>query len=456
MGRLSRPLNEGAIQAADDEFYAKHPELVKDGKRIPLSSTDPAQADLRKEWVELYKKHGGKEEGDDDKPPAKKPDDPCEPCPEKCKPIASLKVVELTYDSDHALLKDDKADWRNEGTLYPEPEWKPDRQHPISHSMKKKVSLKLKIEVKPDDACPETGTLEGTGPDGLKFKLDGVSYTPGIHEFALTSDKELSEKVRKLNFAVSWKAKAESTQGGGQTKNEMFVTIDTPINEGQKEDGVTYKRMSKAVEMVGAVGSTDPHTIVAALMKKFPFYTLERDPAVPEEYDHPQFFNKEAEKAGAWPMADYIANAAECQAIVRFVRGVIKQVGCPGEAKPVVIWADPDVDGGKTVLEKDFPATTLHNKSKKVGSKTWYPALADTDPGSVGKLFKRNAIGMNAYEACLKFTHNGVTKYYGGGAGVYDSKDEVIHAFQALVWFSVEYDSAGNGLYRIEEIVQRY
>lgn len=81
MGRLSRPLNRDAVKAADDEFYAKHPEFVKDGKRIPLSDTDPSQADLRKEWVVLYKKHGGKEEGDKNKPPVKKPDDPVQPCP---------------------------------------------------------------------------------------------------------------------------------------------------------------------------------------------------------------------------------------------------------------------------------------------------------------------------------------------------------------------------------------
>lgn len=456
MGRLSRPLNSDAIKAADDEFYAKHPEFVKDGKRIPLSDIDPRQAALRKEWVELYKKHGGKEEGDENKPPAKKPDDPCEPCPDQCKPITNLTIVELAYHSDHALLKDDKTDWKNEGSLYPEPEWTPAEQHPISHSMKKKVSLTLKIKVEPDNACPESGTLEGAGSDSLKFKLTGVSYKPGINSFALTSDKELSEKVQKFDFAVSWTAKAESTQGSGQTKNEMFVTLDTPINEGKSEDGVTYKRMDKAVELVGAVSSTDPHTIVATLMKKFPFYTLERDVAVPENYDHPQFFKKDAKETGAWPMADYMSSSGECQAIVRLVRGVIKQVGCPGEAKNVVIWADPDVDGGKTVLEKEFPATTLHDKKKTVGAKTWYPALADSDPGLVGTLFKSDAIGMNTYEACLKFTHNKVTKYYGGGAGVYDSKDEVIHAFQALVWYSVEYDSAGNGLYRIEEVVQRY
>jgi hypothetical protein len=95
MGRLSRPLNSDAVKAADNEFYAKHPELVKDGKRIPLSETDPKQADLRKEWVDLYKKHGGQEE-EDEKPPAKKPDAPVIPCPktEKCDPNVTIGRVQ--------------------------------------------------------------------------------------------------------------------------------------------------------------------------------------------------------------------------------------------------------------------------------------------------------------------------------------------------------------------------
>lgn len=80
MTRLSRPLDEKAVRAADSDFYAKHPELIKDGKRIPLSKD---QADLQKEWRDLYIKHGGKIE-----PPKqlsdKKPKDVVQTCSEGC------------------------------------------------------------------------------------------------------------------------------------------------------------------------------------------------------------------------------------------------------------------------------------------------------------------------------------------------------------------------------------
>jgi len=56
--RAKRPLNKAAVKKADAEFYANHPEL----KGLPLSATDPKQATLRREWMDLYIKHGGEVE----------------------------------------------------------------------------------------------------------------------------------------------------------------------------------------------------------------------------------------------------------------------------------------------------------------------------------------------------------------------------------------------------------
>jgi hypothetical protein len=212
--------------------------------------------------------------------------------------------------------------------------------------------------------------------------------------------------------------------------------------------------MKTAVDLVSAAGSIDPHTIVAHVMSLLPYYTLERDPAVPVKFKHPTYFNS---IGGAWPMAAFMGQYGECQAIVRFVRGVIKQVGCPGEAKAIVVWSDPDVDGGATALEKEIgKGGGLSSKVKKVGKKKWYAALADRDPVAVGQVFTPKNMGMNNFEACLRFSHGGVTKYYGGGAGIYDSPQEVIKAFYALVWITFETDAVGNDNYRIEEIVYRY
>lgn len=67
--RAQRPLNLAAVDAADDEIYAKHEKDPRpnalydaDGNRKPLDSKDPAQANLRREWMDSYVAHGGKVE----------------------------------------------------------------------------------------------------------------------------------------------------------------------------------------------------------------------------------------------------------------------------------------------------------------------------------------------------------------------------------------------------------
>ena len=49
-------------------------------------------------------------------------------------------------------------------------------------------------------------------------------------------------------------------------------------------------------------------------------------------------------------MSDYVDESGECQAIVRLVRAILRQLGVPGEARTLLVWADPEVDGGKKAL----------------------------------------------------------------------------------------------------------
>lgn len=106
MGRLARPLNQDAVKKADDEFYANHPEYIdENGNRIPLSANDPNEEALRQEWIELYKKHGGKEEADK-KPPKKDPDDPVQPCPiDEVYTLACRWIDTNEYCGDNARLE---------------------------------------------------------------------------------------------------------------------------------------------------------------------------------------------------------------------------------------------------------------------------------------------------------------------------------------------------------------
>jgi hypothetical protein len=59
MVRLKQQLEGAAVQAADDDFYDLHPEMVLNGARQPIDSDDPEQSSLRDLWTYLYIAHGG-------------------------------------------------------------------------------------------------------------------------------------------------------------------------------------------------------------------------------------------------------------------------------------------------------------------------------------------------------------------------------------------------------------
>jgi hypothetical protein len=77
--KAALPLDKAAVRKSDDHFYANHPELVQDGERIPLDATDPKQARLRSEWMDLYEANHGRAETTPSR--KKKPADAVEPCP---------------------------------------------------------------------------------------------------------------------------------------------------------------------------------------------------------------------------------------------------------------------------------------------------------------------------------------------------------------------------------------
>jgi hypothetical protein len=118
------------------------------------------------------------------------------------------------------------------------------------------------------------------------------------------------------------------------------------------EDGVTLKRMRAAVKIVedyqrsGKLTSMDPHALVDTLRVWAGKYTTEPNKNGPA--DHPWYVSG---PQGAWLFVDYKDLKANCQAMVRLIRGILHQLGVPGKAEPVVVWADPFEEHGKTAIE---------------------------------------------------------------------------------------------------------
>ncbi|HZS57201.1 MAG TPA: hypothetical protein VFA65_22555 [Bryobacteraceae bacterium] len=416
--------------------------------------------------------------------------------------ITAIKPVRVTFKSDHHMMTDNNADWTNSGSVFPKPEWttrKP--SNPISHTKNQKVEIEVDFDVAPANASETVGDVAGIATFcRLFFSASKQKFKGGLVTVSVRSTTPLLDMVEKLSGDIQWRVTTVADGAfdvGSSSGHTIYVTWDTPISVSGHEAGITQKRMELAVKLVGDAivsagyaesrlvpedanqpvsSNISPHWIVNDLMRQVKGYELVPNPNVPAQFDHPQYFN---DRGGAWTMADYLSYSAECQAIVRFYRAVIKQVGCPGLAQIMAVYARPDVDNGNTVLEDDMETNSASGLNavspKRVGDRSFVAALLDKDPGSdPGKIFDGNrrgripGIGLNTFEACLKFTfpepqsgatpEAGATQYYAGGTGgsVMDNKERVIKVFWALVWYSFVLGQPGEYLVKVEEIVARY
>jgi hypothetical protein len=325
------------------------------------------------------------------------------------------------------------------------------------------MDLPVKLRLRLGEGTPAAPAIRGAGPLGMAFLASSLTLPSGSSWIDFSSDRQLEKKIQRLGFSIEWSTSGESALVAlATTFDIMYVTMGPPLDDHQEtwpEDGVTQKRMDRAVAWVEPLDTLDPHAIVGGLMARFPGYSLHPSAKVPRRFKHPTFFNDEG---GAWAMTDHVEESGECQAIVRLVRGILRQLGVPGETQILVTWADPDVDGGSTPLHADLEETPDAGLTKvsKINGKLAIAALVD-GPVEEGRTYPaphspmrdgQVSPGLNRYEACLKFTAGGKTRYYCGGAGVLDAEDQILSTFWGLVWFTPHRDSS----YRIEKIVKKY
>ena len=118
--RATRPLNQQAVKAADDDLYSSHagdprPNALYDenGNRKPLDATDPDQADLRNEWMESYKANGGGTEPVDLS--GSDPGEPVQSCDHTQQQVDPVIVAgETEIDESEVTPPEEPADQRTE------------------------------------------------------------------------------------------------------------------------------------------------------------------------------------------------------------------------------------------------------------------------------------------------------------------------------------------------------
>ncbi|WP_394829017.1 hypothetical protein [Pendulispora albinea] len=389
------------------------------------------------------------------------------------KRISALKIIRATFKSDHHVMVDNwlqsnqqDPDWSAGGQLLPKPDWvfgKPSA--PISHSKGVPIEVEIVFEVQPPDAqsVPVSIKGKGTGSAALqKIAFDEWrNLVGGNAAVSLTGPRLTSapDVVARMSGDIAWDGLPSDVltrfAAGASWGHTIFVAIDTPMDAGNRETGITHRRMAASIELVQSTGAHGTHEIVQGLMRKLPAYTLDRDPAVPDEYRHPTYFNA---KAGAWPLAQFLDKKAECQAIVRFVRAVMLQVGSHGTFEAVIVYSKPFEGKGDKAFEGPLPLSGggLTDETKMVDGEEWHAMLIDR-PVQVGKTYTNAQAGANNYEACLKVTADlhgqSKTLYYGGGTtAAFETADDVLRqCFWGLCW--VHFGIIG---FTVKAIVKKY
>jgi hypothetical protein len=344
---------------------------------------------------------------------------------EKQDPGVALRS--LRFGSDHGVMKDNQKDWTDAGTIYPEPEWTvspegKEKSAPISHRKDSNIAVELGMDVAPA-AAPEA-PVEIKGESDVEFLRFGFSGSLGGGSgklIPMTSTGKLPDAVTAIRDKyVTWKLRWRQRDLllGRSGPLTIFETIGDPRNPA----AVTYKRMEKAVELVGSSPTLASHDIVKNMMFRW------------------TRFNLDVRYTNEWDLAGDMETGAQCIDLVRFVQSVIGMVGAPGIAKAVVVWAQPAAP--LTGIESPWPHGGMSSGliPPYPGQPTWRAFLLDGD------------MRTNNYEAALVFTDSGTTRYYPGGVpSVLANPDQVLRVFNCLAWIHPV-----GGQYEIMDVAASY
>src|SRR5262249_35784191 len=160
---------------------------------------------------------------------------------------------------------DEDVGWRNAGTLCAAPAWTPERQLPISHVMGEKVRIVVPLGL-PDGADgPKKADLRGDGSDGVRFARDGISLSSHVVEVAMISSRPLPTRIAKLDLGIQWRTTMGVPVRPERSSTTVYMTMGRPRDDQQnvyQEDGVTLKRMDRAVAWIAPMHTLQPHLIV--------------------------------------------------------------------------------------------------------------------------------------------------------------------------------------------------
>jgi hypothetical protein len=356
-------------------------------------------------------------------------------------------------------MKNNNSDWGDSGLLFVKPEWKRgqtlNNSFPVSHTKDSLVEIELTFEALPSDADPTDWTVGGVL--GLADEAGAMFHnSPFLTIDFFTSESKIGgglHTITKFSSATNLPDYATTLTGDGywvvtttddglfiagtSSGHTIYVTIDTPRDAPGLDYGITQKRMARAVKLVGAINSNTTGDIIDGVFKNLAGSTLNKGSADAVIAGNPGYFGP----YGAWPIADFAAQKAECQANCRFVRTIAMQVGCPGTIKVSLLFVSPYIQHGLEVSSHDFD----HYPIPQIQRGGLHEAPEFTVKGKVctavmlndgslrvpRRVDQTSGIGVaNAYAAYLEFVSN----YYQVSVSFQTKKDALKSGMKLLAW----------------------
>ena len=432
----------------------------------------------------------------------------------ECCPIKlAVKFLSLDFLQDHHLLKDawlagdGKPEWKDTGNLYTPFDWRqgkdpnpisysmvtklnPDRRNPVEAVPAKRIKMRVtvRLQIGPDNACPEKCQLYGIARDGegnksMVFKSGWIMLAPApAREVTLNATPFIPLRISARDLIIDWYIRSHPSSRKSfpkmthleSTMNRRYVTFAVPKwMVGSRESGVTHRRMNHSVKWVGKRNTNDHPAIIGYLFGRFDAYTLVELRPAGAGYSigyanlsnaqrndlkkHPALLKRLGDagwsaymkSAGAWPAADpdLVKWGAECQAICRLVIGILHQLGSDAEVELVYVAADfsspnhADVKTGGNYPTGPDPTKeyVLVDAPVVKGKKYIEPVLdpADNKRKIPAGYADQNSVGWNNFEAYLRYRYkegtSNVTRWYGGGVGEY--KGNPVHVFWGIAEF---------------------
>ncbi len=361
----------------------------------------------------------------------------------------TIRLTSLDFISGHKVINDNDQDWTKDGAQYSRPDWKrkSDTNAPITHSRKEAVEAKAAFELNPK-VDGFTGKVVGIGPRRyVTFRSDGEqSFTPGAETAVdVRAVKPIPSSIGRARVRLRWRIKVAKRRvaAGVSGPHTIYITMGKPIDSGLVEDGVTLRRMEKAIEWAESAwrrGWRRPDQIIESIFERFDAYILSEE-MLPRHLQLRLHRNKKLHQrllgagfaayqkndaGGAWPLAQFVRFGGECQAIVRLTRAIAHQIGLPGKIEVKYVSSEPN-DPMKTRILDDphRPEGPLPN---------YRYALVD-GPVRVGKAYgKKDGVGFNNYEAYMKYTSpRNKVAWFGGGIGRMNvPESELVKVFWGL------------------------